>query len=151
MFVVSLPYSASQARDLAAALSQIIPVLLLAALAVPLLQRTEPVEKEPTDARKAQLRWRAVRHLMATIAVLGLSALAEYGALYGVYFRLTHRDVVFEVTVFALTSLAAFGRVLMPILEHYADALNWRELNLWFCTVVGAIVVFFAALYGLGR
>jgi hypothetical protein len=138
---MSIPYDPSRARDLASAVSQIVPVLLLAGLAVPLLQRSD--EEETNKSR-------AARHLVATVLLIGLSGLTEYAALYGVYYRLVQGDVHLLMISFALTTLIAGVRVLMPIIEHYSDVLGMTEKWMWLLTSTGALGVFLIALYGMG-
>lgn len=144
LHVVPLPYDPSRARDLASAASQIVPVLLLAALAVPLLQRPDTEEEQPSAATangQAPRRLRPAMELLLTIACIGASAITEFAALYGVYYRLVPHDVHFLTVCLEVTGLLAAARVLMPILEHYKTMLRVPEAVLWLAVLIGSIVV----------
>jgi hypothetical protein len=116
---------------LAATIAQIVPVLLLAGVAVPLRLTGYQAERP-----------KALMDLVATGTLVGASALTEFAALFGVWHGgLTSHDRQLVTALLAITGLVATVRVLTPVARDYVRGTSVPEGRVWLwlsLTTVGA-------------
>lgn len=122
-------YAPEHARDLAAAVSQIVPVFLLAAIAVPLRIRPHPTDG---DHGHPGFFGRGFPNLVLTALVIGSAMCTEYAALFGVISGgLSRHDVHLLERLLCATLFLTSVRILAPVVELYADRTRSDESKVW--------------------
>jgi hypothetical protein len=143
-------YDPERIRDFAATVAQIVPVLLLAALAVPLRsRRTRELDAGVGTESVATGRDGAAREvleLLATAGLIGGCFLTEFFALYGVYYTLNRNDAHRLVWLVLVTGLFALWRILLPVAAHYSERGGISEKQAWFVLAGTSVLVFVGAL-----
>lgn len=122
----------------ASTVAQIVPVLLLAGLAVP---------SRLTQDRR---RRRALADIVLTGALVGAAALAEFAALFGVnQGGLSAGDRRLLTTLLVTTAALTTVRVAAPLVREYADETQVPERRVWLVAVTAFVVSFISLLFGL--
>jgi hypothetical protein len=121
----------------AGAAAQIVPVLLLAAVAVPL-----------AGGRGTTSKGRAFVDVLLTAGLVGVAVLAEVVALFGVYQGgLSQNDRSFLTAMLIVTALLAGSRIFLPIARTYSEVGGVPEGRAWAIFSVPALLVFVGVLY----
>lgn len=122
-------YDPVRAHDFATTAAQVVPVLLLAALALPLRTRGRVTGGSQP---------RALVDLLATAILIGLALLTEFAALFGVYSGLSRHDARLLATLVGFTVVASAVRILMPEVQIYAHAGRIPQGRIWL--ILGTVV-----------
>lgn len=120
--------------------AQVVPVLLLAAVVVPVR-----LVRGRADSPKALL------DLLLTACAVGAGALAETVALFGVHQGgLTRSDARLLSLLLVLTALLTIIRLLTPAIRAYSEGARVPEARVWKIATGTFSVVFIALLFLLG-
>lgn len=120
MTLAAALYDPGRARDLATVAAEVVPILLVAAFAVPV-----PRVEKAKDARAALTEFVAVAILLA------LALLTETLALYGVAYGLGRVDQRLLFILLFLTAIGALRRMIAPLVRTYARDRRVPEARLW--------------------
>lgn len=113
----------------ATVIAQVIPVLLLAAVAVPL--RT---------TKGASTRRGAFVDLVVTGSLTGAALIAEFAALFGVFHGgLSRADTRLLTWLLIVTALLATMRLIAPVASSYADQTGVPGGRVW--RILGGVVL----------
>lgn len=120
MVIAAIPYDPQRAHDLAIVVATVVPVLLVAAFAVPARR-----------VRSASEAKAALIELAAAAILLALALVTEMLALFGVAYGLGHTDQRFLFFLLFLTSLAALRRMIAPLVQTYAEDRKVPAQRIW--------------------
>lgn len=141
--MTGIVYNPEHARDLAMAVSQIVPVFLLAAVAVPLRIRPDPADG---NHGHPGFFGRGFPNLALTALVIGSGMCTEYAALFGIISGgLSRHDVHLLERLLAATLFLTSVRILAPVVELYADRTHSDELKVW-GALAGLVAAGFVAM-----
>lgn len=144
---VGIPHTREHAQQLAIAASQIVPVFLLAAIAVPLRIRARTADGAHGHPG---FFGRGFPNLALTALVVGSALCTEYAALFGtVAGGLSRHDVHLLERLLAATLLLCSVRILAPVVESYAEQTRSSEWKVWGALVVLIVLAFFGLLLGM--
>lgn len=138
MILAAVGDSTARMHDLASLIAQIVPVLLFAGLAVPLVARSD--EDEPSTGSAAWREW------AVTAGLLGAAFFTECVALACVFYPIRAQDAPVLVWSLVLTAIIACYRVLMPLTRHMAHETGTDEKTVWRAAFAWAFITFGGAL-----
>jgi hypothetical protein len=135
----ALAFDPERAHDFAITVAGVVPVLLLAALAVPALR------PRTSGGRRAFI------DLLLVSALLGIAALAEVGSMTGIVTGLARADVHLLAWLFVLTGVLTAQRLVAGSVRNYAEDQKIPEGRIWAVLSGVAVVVFVLALLLIDR
>jgi hypothetical protein len=131
----ALPFDAGQAHDFAIAVASVVPILLLAALAVPALRP------------RAIGGRRAFVDLLMVATLLGVAALAEAASMTGIVVGVARPDVHLLAWLVVLTGVLTAQRLIAGSVRNYAEDQKIPEGRIWAVLSAVAVAVFLLALF----
>ncbi|MDQ1683353.1 MAG: hypothetical protein QOC82_90 [Frankiaceae bacterium] len=137
MTLATLAYDPARAHDVATVVAGVVPVVLVAAFAVP-VRRVQDAKDAPA----------ALTELLAVSVMLAFALLTEMLALYGIAYGLGRVDQGLLFFLLLLTAVAALRRMIAPLVQTYAEDRGIPQARLWaiFFYVTLVLVVGFTFL-----
>jgi hypothetical protein len=126
----AVPYDAKRAHDLAIVVATVVPVLLVAAFAIPV--------KRVRSAAEAKS---ALVELVAAAILLASALVTEMLSLFGIAYGLGHTDQSFLFLLLFATALAALRRMIAPFVHTYSEDRGVPAERMWWLLAIVTLVL----------